>query len=303
MMASPSLAKREGREAAPAYRFRLSPERFDTHVMTLFDQDKASRHVRDRLIAQVRAGQLDAMLLSRVPGLERLPDALVEKAALNIIDFFFEPIVLPTMPHEQVAGYFRSIYKALRLGEVSGLDSTGSLWIDSVHHACVFSVLYELAAYLADQRGFRQLILLHQGLRPEPRLPLIAAMLQQRHAMRVTYLQLQGRWFAQLSRIATPQALVYYLTDMPRETSPRTAPKERRSAILQLDAPGIALRLDTLSGSGVFARRLGAAHLVLDYPARDAIRLRPYDPAAPVTCCPLEDWIFWPLLDRAAPAE
>jgi hypothetical protein len=284
----------------PAYSFNLAPDRFDTHVINALAATKATRHMRDRLIAQVRQGRLDHMLLRRLGGLEDLPAELCERAAINVIDFHFEPLALASMSRPQLASYLQSAEKTLRLGEVEAFDASGPLWIDSVHHACVFSVLYLFAAYLARQRRYRKLLLLNQGLRPEPRLPMVIGLLRQIAGVEAMTLQLRGNWFAELTRMATPETAVFYLTDMPLETSQRSAPKARALSQLQLGAPpNVSVRLETLSGSGVFARRLNAEHVVIDYPAADRVRIRPYDAASPVCRCPLEDWVFWPLLDVA----
>jgi hypothetical protein len=285
---------------APAYEFQLTPDRFDTQVASAFAATKNARLTRDRLIAQLRDGGFDHLLLGRLDGLETLGRESIEKAALNIIDFHFEPLVLQSMSLAQVDAYFMAVEKTLALTEAKGLDGDGPLWIDTVHHACVFSVLYRLAVFLARNRGYRQLVLLHQGQRPEPRLAIISNLVRQIPQVKPVLLRLQGRWFQDLTQITTPDTAIFYLTDMPAVAFERRAPAARSFAHIQLyAAPGISLRLDTMSGSGIFARRLKAAHVVVEYPRADRIRLRPYDAANPTTRCPLEDWMFWPLMGQA----
>jgi hypothetical protein len=88
---------------------------------------------------------------------------------------------------------------------------------------------------------------------------------------------------------------------MPPEAFPQAARRERgRSRLLLTRESGPVLQVETVSGSQSFARRLGATRIVLDYPSPDSLRIRPVraDEAA-VSVCPLEDWVFWPLLGTA----
>ncbi|XSC45557.1 hypothetical protein ACF1BQ_005545 [Bradyrhizobium sp. RDT10] len=99
----------------------------------------------------------------------------------------------------------------------------------------------------------------------------------------------------------TADTAIYYLTDMPPEAFPQAARRGRgRSCLLLTHGPEPALQVETVSGSQSFARRLGATRIVLDYPSTDGLRIRPVgaDEAA-VSLCPLEDWVFWPLLGTA----
>jgi hypothetical protein len=167
-----------------------------------------------------------------------------------------------------------------------------------VHHVCVFSVLFQLATFLGRNRGIGQVILLHQGQRPEPRLRIVSNLLRQVHRITLQLLPLQGNWFAQLARITTPATIVFYLTDMPPEAFPQAASRQRgRSRLLLAHACGGPLEVETISGSHSFARRLGATRIALDYPSTDSVRIRPVGAdEATVSICPLEDWVFWPLL-------
>lgn len=288
----------------PAYSFNLAPDRFDTYVTKAFAASKNMRFTRDQLIAQVREGRLDHMLLRRLDGLETLSAEASERAAINVIDFQFEPVVLQSMVAKQAGAYLSAVEKTLTFSEVEGLGDEGPLWIDTVHHACVFSVLYRVAAVLAGNHGYRRLVLLHQGQRPEPRLAIIGNLLRQIPGVAPVFLPLQGKWFQQLGAMATPDTAIFYLTDMPAAAFQRIAAGQRGLSRVSLyAAPGLTFSLDTLSGSGVFARRVKASHLVLEYPRPDRLRLRRYKPDAPTTLCPLEDWVFWPLMDASdAPA-
>jgi hypothetical protein len=281
--------------------FDLTADRFDSLVANTFAASKESRHVRDRLIAQVDGGRLDHMLLRARSGIMALSDAVNRKAALNSIDFVFEPIVMQNMSTDQAMKYLGAVENTLHVREARGLDCPGPLWVDTIHHVCVFSVLFQLTAFLGKNRRFGQAVLLHQGQRPEPRLRIIADLLRRAHGIALVLLPLQGNWFARLGRLTTPDTVIYYLTDMPPEAFPQAAKRERGRSRLQLThGQGAALQVETVSGSQSFARRLGATRIALDYPAMDSLRIRPVGvDESVVSLCPLEDWVFWPLLGTA----
>ena len=287
----------------PSSAFDLTPDRFDTFVASAFAGNRASRHVRDRLIAQVDGGRLDHMLLRARSGLT-LSDEVNRKAALNIIDFAFEPIVLQGMSADQTVRYLGAVENTLRVHEARGLDGFGPLWVDTIHHVCVFSVLFQLAAFLGKNRGFSQAVLLHQGQRPEPRLRIVVDILRRAHGITLVLLPLQGHWFPRLARLTTPATAIFYLTDMPPEAFPQAARRQRgRSRLLLTHEPGVALQAETVSGSQIFARRLGATRIMLDYPSTDSVRIRPVGAdESTASLCPLEDWVFWPLLGVAQQA-
>jgi hypothetical protein len=285
----------------PARAFDLTADRFDNLVANAFAADKASRHVRDRLIAQVDGGRLDHMLLRARSGIATLPDATQRKAALNIIDFAFEPLVLQGMSNDQMVRYLAVIENSLHIRGSGGLDGPGPLWVDTLHHVCVFSVLFQLAAFLGKTRRIGQVILLHQGQRPEPRLRIVADLLRQVHGIALVLIPLQGQWFQRLASLATPATAIFYLTDMPPEAFTRTEGRRRGRSRLLLGHPlalgSTAVEIETISGSQSFARRLGAARVVLDYPSTDSMRIRPAEADETSTSlCPIEDWLFWPLL-------
>lgn len=278
---------------SPARTF-AAQARFDTVVAEAFAATRTTRHARDRLIARLHRGAYDGLLLRQAEGFSALPEASERRAALNAIDFAFEPLVLGSLSVAQADAYFAGIEAVLRVGPAEGLDRPGPLWLDTVHHACVFSVLYRMAAFLKARRRIGTVVLLHQGLRPEPRLGLAANVLARMHGVALHLLPLRGHWFAELARRATPDLAVFSLCDMPREAL-GPIPARRLRARLDLHAgPGLRRGVETVSGSEVFARRLGAAHLVLDYPSRDRIRVRPHDGGPAL--CPVEDWVFWPVL-------
>lgn len=288
---------------APRFTFNLSADRFDTVVREAFPPGKVTRHQRDQLISQVREGRWDHLLLKRLPGLETLPRDINESAAINIIDFQFEQTVLQGMGREQLVAYLKSFDKVIRIDSVQGLGNVGPLWIDSLHHVCVFSVLYDFAEFLLREQGFTECILLHQGARPEPRLALVDQALRRTLGKGVRFIHLNGNWMSTLSKVVTPNAAIFHFADLPNDPSRRPGPTEDDTAALQLHAPpNISAKIKILSGSDEFARHVGAAaHVVLDYPKPDRIQVRPYDAANPVSFCPLEDWVFWPNLTASSP--
>lgn len=146
------------------------------------------------------------------------------------------------------------------------------------------------------------MVLLHQGQRPEPRLRIIADLLRRAHGIALVLLPLQGHWLPRLARLTTPDTIIYYLTDMPPEAFAQAViRKERgRTRLLLTHGPRAALQVETISGSQSFARRLGATRIVLDYPSPDSVRIRSAGVDEAITpLCPLEDWVFWPLLGVA----
>ena len=300
---------------SPTASFDAQAERFDTYVARRLASTKATRHMRDRLIGEVHSGALDHLMLRAGEGLSALPEEVGRQAALNAIDFAFEPLVLPGLSVPQAAAYLRAVEDVLSVGEAAGLDGPGPLWVDTVHHGCVFSVLFQLAAYLRRYRGCDRIVLLHQGIRPEPRLDVVGNLLAKLHGMALFRLPLRGRWFHDLTRLTTPSAAIFSLADMPREAieppagktlagrtlAGKAASGSRKARIALHAEPGIRREVETVSGSAAFARRLGASHVVLDYPAADRIRIAPFDPAR-APACPLQDWVFWPVLAARLPA-
>lgn len=281
---------------APIGQFDLTEKRFDTHVTRAFASTSQTRHMRDRLIADLHAGAFDEMLLRARTGLPALSDASERRAALNVIDYAFEPLVVPSLSVTQATAYFAAVEDSLVVSEAAGLDGPGPLWLDTVHHVCVFSVLFRMAVHLGSRRGCNRIVLLHQGQRPEPRLVLVANVLRRVHGIALVLLPLRNRWFFELVRLTTPDTVIFALADMPPEAFGRRLAAGRGGTRLELHAePDLSLRVETISGSSVFARRLGAAQMVLDYPQADRVRIRPWDGTGTVRC-PLEDWVFWPLL-------
>lgn len=286
---------------APRYGFNLGGDRFDTQVMTAYQQGKMLRHDRDALIAQVHGGRWSHLLPNRLDGLADMPEEACARAAVNIIDYYFEPHVLPGMKDEQAHEYFCGFAKTMRVEAIEGIRGGEPLWVETAHHVCVFSILYDLILHLARHHGVRRAILLHQGQRPEPRLGLIGRLLRTMHRIDPHFIQLNGNWFATLSRTVTPDTVIFYLSDVPPMTDGgHGAAKHRDPAQVRLLAPpATSVTVETTPGAAILARRLKANHVVLEYPGVDRIRVRPFNPDVIAPTVPLEDWVFWPLLKVA----
>lgn len=281
----------------PRYGFNLEHDRFDTQVMAAFQKSKMARHTRDALIAQIHDGRWDHLLPNRLNGLGGMSAQACAKAAVNVVDYYFEPLVLKSMRAEQLHEYFCGFAKTLRVDSVRGVTSGAPVWVETVHHVCIFSILYDLILHLARHHGYRRAVLLHQGQRPEPRLAMVANLLQSMHRIQPNFIQLNGNWFAQLSKLVTPDMIVLYLSDVPAAGGRPQPNKQRDRSRLRLTvSKGCAASVDTTAGGSLLARRLKAQHVVLEYPGFDGIRLRPFDPDDPSACVPLQDWVFWPLL-------
>lgn len=279
------------------YTFNLGTDRFDNYVMSLFTPPNASRFTRDSVISAVREGKLDHMLLQSIRGLEDLPAEVCDRAAINVIDFHFESLVLRNMGAHQLAAYCKDVEKTLHMESICPIDGGAPLWVSTVHHACVFSVLAQLSIHLAKHRGRRKIIVIHQGDRPELRLNLMSKAVEHESKVRPNFLQMKGPWLRSLSKLSSPDSVIFYFADMPHAVSTSNVQKTYRRAGIELcAASNRSIKVETLSGGDTFARRLGAFHTVLEYPRPDRIRLRRYDPDNPVALCQLEDWVFWPAL-------
>ncbi|MCC8951502.1 hypothetical protein H8A97_42390, partial [Bradyrhizobium sp. Arg62] len=106
----------------PTSAFDLTADRFDSFVSSAFTASRESRDVRDSLIAQVDCGRLDHMLLRARSGVTGLSDKINRKAALNVIDFAFEPIVMQNMSTDQAIRYLGAVENTLQIREARGLD-------------------------------------------------------------------------------------------------------------------------------------------------------------------------------------
>lgn len=283
---------------APRFGFNLGDNRFDTQVMAAYQNPRMLRHSRDNLLAQIHAGRWNHLLPARLAGLEAMPAADCARAATAIVDYYFEPRVMESMQDRQAHDYFCAFAKTMTVERADGLGQGAPIWVETVHHACIFSILYDLILHLARHHGVRRAILIHHGQRPEPRLALIARLLRSLHRIEPYFIQLRDNWFQSLARVVTPDTVILYLSDVPTPAGPAAAAKEQRPAaqLLLTARPGLSARVETTPGAAILAKRLKARHLLLDFPGPDRIRLRPAAQNAPLTTIPLQDWVFWPLL-------
>lgn len=281
---------------APRFGFNLGDDRFDTQVMAAYKNAKMLRHSRDSLIAQVHAGRWNHMSPARLPGMAAMSVEDCARAAMTVIDYYFEPRVMESMQDTQAHDYFCGFAKTMKVDRIDGVAGGAPIWVETVHHACIFSILYDLILHLARYHGVRRAILIHHGQRPEPRLAIIARLLRSLHKIEPYFVQLKDNWFQSLAKVTTPDTVILYLSDVP--TPPGT--KDREPAHLLLSAePGLSACVDTTPGAALLARRLKARHVLLDFPGFDRIRLRPAGQAGQLATLPLPDWVFWPLLKAA----
>src|SRR5262249_15126846 len=150
---------------------------------------EGSLQVRENLIAGVRAGRYDHLLLHRRADVDGISADESERAAISLIDFHFEPLVMRTMPPTQADAYFQNLVKVMAVEYAAAEPGAVPLWIDTVHHACVFSVTYQFASHLVLQHGYRSVALVHQGLRPEPRLDVFARTLEHATGVRPVFVR------------------------------------------------------------------------------------------------------------------
>ena len=281
--------------AKPQYTFNLQVNRFDKEVIEAFKDVTSARKARDRIIRQLHAGHYNNRLLPRLYGLRELPDAVGKKAAMNVIDFHFEPLVLRTYQPNQRERYFQDLAKTLKMEPLTGVEAGNPLWIDTVHHACGFTIIYDLAAILARHYGYRKLIVLHPGKKPYQQVMIVGKQLMQMFSMMLTPLPLQENWLSALTRILTPDTAIICFVDVPQDNSGTDTAIDK--SFIQLDAPAdMSMKIEDMTGSATAARRLGATHMALEYPSSNIARIRAFDAATPVITCPLEDWILWPQL-------
>jgi hypothetical protein len=281
------------------YVFDIVEDRFDTQVMRMFNGKNVSRLTRDAAIAKLRHGEFDKYLLKSVAGLEDLPNDTCYQAAISVIDFHFEAIILANLDMDHLASYCAAIEKVLPIEAVRGIETGKPLWIDTVHHACVFSTIAQAIINIGKNLNYTKAILIHQGERQEPRLGLISNLIKVTQNIEPHLIKLSAGWFSDLVKRITHDTIVIYLADMPPQISRSISKRPERSASLSLLAsvPQPVI-VETISGSHTFARRVGACHMVMDYPRSGRVRLRPYDAANPVMQCPIEDWVFWPLINE-----
>lgn len=248
------------------------------------------RYRRDNLIAHIHAGRLEHLLPKNLAGQEALPTALRKRAAINIVDYAFEALVLPTMNFDQLNQYFLACNKTLQMPNMANVVDHGPLWFDTVHHVCNFSVIYTLAAQLRN-KGYRKFIVLHQGDKPEPRLDLLT-----RGGGWWTFIKFEPGWIEALAENASPDSAIFYPADVPLDAPDLLEPHKQGQSIVRLGANGRPIQIELVTGSAAVARKLGAVHMVLDYPSGGKLELRRFDSVNPAVQCPLEDWAFWPAL-------
>ena len=286
--------------STPALRYRTDTARFDRLVEEAFSDPSLGRRTRARLWDNIRLGVFDAHMPVNLPGFEQIDRATAERAMLNIVDFFFEPMVLSSMSHSQRLDYFLAIEASMSFEGQAGLTFGKPAVIETVHHSAIFSIAVSLARVLVTTEGKASMILLHQSDRPEPRLAQVAQALRVHLGMTLHFIPLKGAWCRSLVELATPTSAVFYLADMPPMAWPegRNASRQR-DLDLAPDRTGSTPVLTTLSVAARLSALLGADHIVMDFPDSNKIALTQAGTDPEPMRCPLEDWVFWPAVEKA----
>ncbi len=276
--------------------FDLDRVRLDTVVQRLLTEKGSERRAKDRLTDQILQGDHTALRPERIAGFEGISQATANRAMFNVIDFFFEQLVLASMKDDKRLHYFISIEASIRLDTPAMLDFGRPIVIETVHHVAVFSMIVLLAARLRAQGGKDRIILLHQAQRPEPRLEYAAQIIRNYLGFQTISVPMTGNWFRQLSASMSPTTVLLYLGDMPPDAKKQD--NTRRELILSDKGSAATGLVETLSAAARLADLLGADHFTLDYPDPCAASLKPAA-SAPLQC-PLKDWVFWPALASAS---
>ena len=275
-------------------------DRLDLTIMRAYSTSESPRATRTRLLHRWREDELlSRLVLSRIEGLSAIAPEEDERGVRNLADYWFEPLVMPTMSLGQARDYFLSVKKSLRfeLGEISP-PTDRPLILESVHHCCVFSVLYATIQLLVAGHGFRKAILLHLRDPLDPRAATGQILVERVLQVETVCLRLEGAWLATLGREMSDRTVLIYFGDMPPSLFPdRYQPGKTSSRVHFYARPDVAVDVEGISIARFLARRHRAGHHLLDYPEPGTVRLRPWRRGAELHC-PLADWVFWPALRR-----
>lgn len=274
--------------------------RLDLSVMRAYGQAENIRSVRNHIIKEWRTDDtLSPLALSRQEGLSDLTEADEQRAIATIADYWFEPYVVSSMNIGQARDYYLAAQNSLRLEtQATDLQSDRPLVLETLHHSCIFSVLYLIVQHLVRDFGFKKVVLLHLREPLDPRLEVCRALVERILQAEAVSVLLNEKWMETLSHAVTDSTVVLYMGDMPPSIFPKLRRPEKASSRVRLYAePDIELIASGISMASLLARRFKASHYTLDFPARDVARLQPRNEDATLSC-PLPDWVFWPALPR-----
>lgn len=259
------------------------------------------RRSRDFMLSKIETGKFDHLSPRHLHGFEAMTHRSCDTAMRNVVDFEFESAVLANIGETALNRYMQDIQRTLTWRGTSNSSFGEAALIETVHHMAIFSIAVSLGRDLRSNGGKTQMVLVHQGLRDEPRLNMTEMVLRKFVGIKLLFVQLKEGWLNELKQLISPTTAVVYLADMP-PVSPVGGPsRSDRSRRLTLsDSPsGSSVDIETLSAAPQIAKMLNLRHFVMDYPGKDTISLEAVNDVLPDLRCELSDWVFWPYLNNA----
>lgn len=276
--------------------------RLDLFVMRAYRDQGDVRQVREQVVQEWRQKpELARLALSRFDGLSRISAEQDDRAVRTIADYWFEALFLPTMNLGQARDYFLAVQESMQLEVDDSVPppSDRPLILQTLHHSCIFSILYVIIQYLVAGYDFRKFVLLHLRDPLDPRLEICKKLVEEVLGVEGAFIQLEGDWLANLRREMTDRSVFIYMGDMPPSLfRDRHRPGKTSSTIKLYAEPDIDIAVEGISTASILARRFRAGHHLLDFPTANTVRLRPCTGSPVELECPLTDWVFWPALRR-----
>lgn len=281
------------------YTVNYMQDRLDITVMRAFANKANSLKRYGELVMQLDRPQEQVQKLNSIKGLEYIGDTASRVASKNIIDFHFEADVLTSMDPEQIERYLSDVENCFSFSSVEGLGNEGPLWVDTLHHVCMFSVIARMLHHLILSGRIGHIVLLHRGDREEPRLDVIKIFIANTYGVVLDFVRLSDNWLRQISDVITNQTVILSMCDVPYEQNGTVIDdvkaRKFRNVQFYVDNANSVL-VECVSGSAALARRFKAHHVVMDYPTNHEAQIKPYDPNI-IAKCPLDSWVFWPCLE------
>jgi hypothetical protein len=241
--------------------------------------------------------RLEKLSLPRLVAPALIDDGEADDAVRNLADFAIEPFVLSRMNLLQARDYLLGADTTFSLDlTLASALGDGPIILETLHHHCIFSMLYTVLAHLVERRGIDKVILLHLRDPLDSRLEVCRACAKALLGVEGVALRMGEDWRSALVREVTPHSVVFYMGDMPASIFGDRRASRRQAPTLELFArPQFRICIRAVSAARALAHRLGALHLRLDFPAVDEARLRPAS-ASERLVCPLSAWAFWPTI-------
>lgn len=272
--------------------------RLDLFLLREFEDQKKLRDSHyDARYNWRRIPKLSRLAPSSMLGLACISEADDDLAIINLADYFFEKYLLSTMSIGQVRDYYLSITTRFELtGSFDEIDSQRPLVLETMHHHCIFSIMYSIMQKLIQEHGFKKFILLHIQKQLDVRFSLCVTLF-------ATYFpdtELKAicisndNWTVDLDKEMGPGSTILYMGDIP----PQAFGKNKKTRNYNLHLPledGSIVEAERLSAASILARRYRAAHHSLDFPQMNVIN---FTAAQKVIKCPFSSWVFWPMLHK-----